>query len=55
MSTVVQDAKRVLSLKALVVKKLGPEWAKPEVCYKFSNGRTFLSTDKSNSGPYSGS
>ena len=43
---------RTVSWDALVRQALGPEFNKPDVAYKFNNGRKFDSTDKGTSGVY---
>lgn len=47
-----QNNKRTFSFSALVKKKWGKEWTKPDVAYQFSNGRRFYSTDRAESGVY---
>lgn len=42
---------RTLNWAAMVRKAWGKEWKKPEVAYRFSNGREFESSDR-NGGPY---
>lgn len=43
---------RSYSFRSEVLKKWGPEYNKPDVAYRFSNGRTFDSTDRATSGIY---
>ena len=42
---------RTVNWAAVVRRAWGKEWNKPEVGYKFSNGRTFDSSD-AGGGPY---
>lgn len=43
---------RVINLAASIKQAWGTEWAKPDVAYRFSNGREFNSTDKRDTGIY---
>lgn len=41
-----------LDWRSLCQRAEGKDWTKPDVAYEFSNGRTFDSTDRSDSGIY---
>jgi hypothetical protein len=43
---------RDIDYAALVRKQWGKEWTKPDIAYEMSNGRTFESTDATESGIY---
>jgi hypothetical protein len=43
---------RQIPFRNLVLKQWGAEWDKKDICYKFSNGRKFESTDSVTSGIY---
>jgi hypothetical protein len=45
---------RDLKWDELVRKAWGKDWNKPDVAYEFSGGRTFESTDRTDSGIYGG-
>lgn len=48
------SSKSTINVSAKVKQAWGPEYVKPDVAYEFSNGRKFLSSDKSSSGIYDG-
>jgi hypothetical protein len=43
---------RTINWGAEVKKAWGPEWARPDIGYRFQNGREFDCSDKSESGVY---
>ena len=54
MATRQRSTGRTIDWATIVRKREGKDLKKPEVVYKFTGGRTFTSTDRTNHGFYSG-